>query len=294
MRAEELVAALASGPMLLDGAMGTMLMAAGLAPGQAPESWLAERPASIAAVHRAYAAAGSDVVLTCTFGASPSKLAAAGLGGRCTELNRRAVALAREGAPGKLIAGDIGPTGQMLPPLGPASEAQLEDDFAAQAAALCGEGVDLLVVETMFDLREASAAVRAAATHGVAVVAAMTFEARKRGPFTVMGDPLVPSLGALLEAGACAVGCNCSVTAETMVGMVRLARGAMGAPLVAEPNAGQPHLGPTSVAYDETPAGFAAGVAALLAAGAGLVGGCCGTSPEHIVAARTVLDAHRR
>lgn len=269
--------------------MGTMLMAAGLEPGQAPEQWLAGRADAIATVHRAYASAGADVVSTCTFGASPPKLAASGLGGRCSELNARAVAVAREAAPAVLVAGNIGPTGLQLPPLGNASEAQLEDAFAVQVAALTGAGVDLLLIETMFDLREALAAVRAAASGPVAVLAAMTFEARRRGAFTVMGDPLVDSLVALAASGAAAVGCNCSVTAPVMVEMIRTARPAVAAPLLAEPNAGQPQVVDRSLAYAERPESFASGVQALLAAGAAIVGGCCGTTPEHLAAARAAV-----
>jgi 5-methyltetrahydrofolate--homocysteine methyltransferase len=294
VRADELRAVLNEGPLLLDGAMGTMLMAAGLAPGQAPEKWVLERPEAVAAVHRAYASSGADVLLTCTFGGSPPKLAAAGLPGRCAEANRHAVGLAREAAGAALVAGDIGPTGLLLPPVGTASEAELAAAFAEQVEALVGAGVDLLLIETMFDLREAMAAVEAAVPSGVAVLAAMTFEARRRGAFTVMGDPLAGSLAALAAAGAAAVGCNCSVTAPAMAEMIRVARETVEAPLLAEPNAGQPHVGSEGTTYDERPESFAAGLASLVAAGASLVGGCCGTTPDHIRAARAALDASRR
>lgn len=276
--------------MLLDGAMGTELMAAGLAPGQAPERWLLERPETVAGVHRGYVRAGADAILTCTFGASPPKLAAAGLPGRTGELNRIAVALAREAAGSTtLVFGDIGPTGLQLPPVGSASAAEVEDVLAEQAEALAAAGADALVIETMYDLREALSALAAARRTGLPALVSMTFEARRRGHFTIMGDPLAAALAALADDGAFAVGCNCSVTADVMAGMIREARGAVAVPLLAQPNAGQPRLGADGVTYDAVPEVFAAQVAALVRAGASLVGGCCGTTARHIRAVRAAL-----
>jgi 5-methyltetrahydrofolate--homocysteine methyltransferase len=274
--------------------MGTMLMAAGLAPGEAPERWLVARPDVVAGVHRAYVAAGCDAVLTCTFGASSAKLEAAGLAGRAGELNRVAADLARGAAGDRvLVLGDIGPTGLQMPPVGGASPAEVEAALAEQVEALAAAGVDALLVETMYDLREALAAVAAARRSGLPVLASMTFEARRRGHFTIMGDPLVASVSALADAGAFAVGCNCSVTASVMAGMVREARAAVALPLLAQPNAGQPRVAASGVTYDATPEAFAAEVLGLVEAGAGLVGGCCGTTPEHIRAARTALGGAR-
>jgi 5-methyltetrahydrofolate--homocysteine methyltransferase len=281
---------LAARPLLLDGGLGSLLIAQGLAPGCAPELWNLEHPERIEAVHREYAAAGSDIVHTNTFGANPPKLIAAGLGGRCREINARAVELARRACPnGVLIAGDIGPTGLMLPPVGTATEEELEDAFDDQAQALADSGVDLVSIETMYDLREALAALRAARQTGLAVIVSMTFEARKRGAFTIMGDALVPSLGALVEAGATAVGLNCSVTSSVMLEMVRPAPAAVAAPLAAQPNAGQPRVTPEGVVYDADPTAFADDLAEMVRAGIRLVGGCCGTNSSFIRAARAAL-----
>jgi len=290
VRPAELQALARSHALLLDGGMGSMLIAAGLDSGRAPEWWTLERPEHVEAVHRAYVEAGSDVVHTNTFGANPLRLAAAGLAGRCRELNAAAVAIARRACgESALVAGDVGPTGHMLPPLGTATADELRAAFAEQVEALVEAGADLISIETMSDRREALAAVGAATATGLAVHAAMTFEPRRRGVFTIMGDPLVESLLELAAAGAAAVGCNCSATSPEMLAMVRAAAPRVGVPFSAQPNAGRPRVTPAGVAYDARPEEFARDLAAMVEAGAALVGGCCGTTPEFIRCARAAL-----
>ncbi len=292
MRPGELQALAHRRALLLDGGMGSMLIAAGLEAGVAPERWNLEHPERVAAVQRAYADAGSDVVHTNTFGGNPLRLAAAGLGGGCRDVNAAGVAIARRACGASvLVAGDVGPTGAMLPPLGTATVDQLRAAFAEQVEALARAGVDLISIETMTDLREALAAVDAARAAGVAVHAAMTFEPRRRGAFTIMGDALVESLQALVVAGADAVGCNCSATSAEMLAMVRDAAPRVGAPLSAQPNAGRPRVTPEGVVYDADPEEFARDLVAMVAAGAAMVGGCCGTTPEFIRHARVGLAA---
>jgi 5-methyltetrahydrofolate--homocysteine methyltransferase len=292
VRPEELRARLAANPLLLDGAMGSLLMAFGLERGRAPEWWNLEHPERVEEAHRGYVRAGSDVVQTNTFGGSAPKLLAAGLGGRCGEVNARAVELARAACgEAALVAGDIGPTGLMLPPVGEATPEEMRQAFAEQAGALAAAGVDLIAIETMYDLREALAAVEAARATGLPVLASMTFEARRRGFFTIMGDALAPAMTALAAAGADAVGFNCSVTSQAMVAMVEQARGAVSVPLVAQPNAGSPRLTADGTVYEESPDAFAGGLVAMVSAGARVVGGCCGTTPEFIAHARAALDA---
>jgi methionine synthase I (cobalamin-dependent) len=283
---------LEQGTLLLDGGLGTELIARGLRAGQAPEEWLLSHPDRIAGVHRAYAGAGADIIQTCTFGATPPKLAASSrLAGRCAEINARAAELARGACgPRTLVSGDVGPTGLLFPPLGQATEEQLQEAFAEQVAVLCGAGVDLLCLETMYDLREARAALSAALTSGLPVFASMVFDPKKRGFFTIMGDALVPSLQALADQGAAVVGFNCSVESEVMLQMVREASAAVQAPLMAQPNAGQPRATPGGVVYDARPGPFAADLLQMVAAGARVVGGCCGSTPEFIRAARGALD----
>jgi methionine synthase I (cobalamin-dependent) len=293
MTGAELRARLATGPLLLDGGLGTLLIAAGLEPGHDPGEWNRQRPDAVAAVHRAYAEAGSDLVHTNTFGANPIKLRAGGSEEECRAFNALAVSIARGAVravrPDVLVAGDLGPTGALLPPVGNATEAEIEAAFVEQATALAEAGADVISIETMYDLREARAAVRAARRTGLAVLASLTFESRRRGFFTIMGDPLGPSLRALVDDGADAVGFNCSVTSDVMSGMIAPAREAVTCPVIAQPNAGQPRAGADGVVYDASPEVFAHDLAAMVAAGARLVGGCCGTTPEFIRAARAAL-----
>jgi 5-methyltetrahydrofolate--homocysteine methyltransferase len=286
--------------LLLDGAMGTQMMARGVPGGMAPELWNAERPDVVEAVHRDYFSAGSELVHTNTFGGTRPKLAAHGLGRRAAELSeagaRLAVALRDREFPGRLVIGDLGPTGAMLPPLGQADAAELRDAFAEQAEALVRGGVDLLHIETMFDLNEALAAVEAAvdASAGRPVCCSVTFTSVAAGYRTMMGVSPERAAAALLAAGVTLVGCNCSITAAEMGDLVAELSAASGRPVLAQPNAGQPRLADGVTVYDETPQHFADGVAAFPSRGAGLVGGCCGTTPAHIGALAALLATPRR
>ncbi len=280
--------------LLLDGGMGSLLISMGLESGRASESWTTEQPERVVAAHRAYVEAGSDIVHANTFGATAAKLEAAGLGGGCRRLNTAAVALARRatesGCRQTLVAGDIGPTGKLMPPMGDADEDFFLDAFRRQTAALAEAGVDLISIETMYDVREASAAVTAARETGLPVMASMTFEARPRGNFTIMGNRIGESLGALAGAGAAVVGMNCGVLSGEMLAMVGEAA-ALGVPVVAQPNAGKPRLTSAGVVYDDASAeSFCRDLVAMVDAGARVVGGCCGTDPEFIRRVRRSLD----
>ncbi len=302
---------LGDGVLLLDGGMGSLLIGMGLESGRASEAWTAEEPELIVEAHQAYVEAGSDVIHTNTFGATSAKLEAAGLGGRCRELNAAAVALAHRAAASvarlpasgrtTLVAGDVGPTGKLLPPVGDASEEFFREAFREQTAVLASAGADLISIETMYDVREATAAVEAARETGLPVMASMTFEARPRGHFTIMGDRIGQSLGALAAAGAAVVGMNCSAVSGEMLAMVREAAAGVpsrssgaNVPIAAQPNAGKPRATAAGVVYeDASPDGFARDLVAMVAAGARVVGGCCGTDPEYIRRARQALDRRR-
>lgn len=278
--------------LLLDGGIGSRLIARGLASGRAPEWWNLERPEEISAVHRSYVDAGSDIIQTNTFGASPIKLGTVGLTDRCAEVNRRGVEIAREAAGSRtLVAGDLGPTGEMFPPMGAATAGGLRAAFVEQARALADAGADLITIETMYDLREAMAALEAALETGLPVFASMTFERKPRGCFTIVGDRLGQALEALTEAGAAAVGLNCGVGTAAMLEMVREAAAANTAPLVIQPNAGEPRVTTDGVVYDSEPGPFARDLEQMIEAGARVVGGCCGTDAGHIQAMREVIDA---
>lgn len=282
--------------LLFDGAMGTQLIAAGYRSQECPEEWNVTNPDVVAGIHRAYLEAGADIIETNTFGGSRSKLSAYHAGDRVAELNtaaaRLAVSVRDEVAPGTLVAGDIGPSGRMLPPMGDASPNELRDVFAEQAEALVAGGVDLIGMTTFFDLAEATAAVRGARamTAGLPVVVSMAFKSSPHGYRTMMGVTPAQAAEALLEAGATVVGANCEITAEEMVGLVAEFRAATDAPLIFQPNAGQPRLEAGHTVYGETPERFASFMPSIVAGGANIVGGCCGTTPQHIAALRAALS----
>jgi len=291
----DLLATLKERVVVLDGAMGTELMSRGFASETCPEEWNVSHADVVAAVHREYFAAGADVVITNTLGGPRAKLAHHGRDGRTAELNTAAAKLAtavRDAeASGRLVAGDIGPTGRFLKPMGDLTPEEMRDMFAEQSAALVQGGVDLLIVETMFDLAEACHAVEGArSVTKLPIVAAMTFGMTPRGYRTMMGIAPKHAAISLLEAGADVVGTNCGLGADQMVELVAELRAATDAPIIAEPNAGQPRLEGDTTVYDETAKHFAATMPTLVAQGANMLGGCCGTTPEYIAALVRALN----
>jgi 5-methyltetrahydrofolate--homocysteine methyltransferase len=282
----EFLTRLKQGPVLVaDGAMGTMLQEAGLSPGRPGEAWLLERPEAIAGVHQAYLDAGSDLILSCTFGGTRSRLAHADLADRVAEVNRRGVEVAREAAAGRaFVAGDIGPLGELLAPLGQRTYAEAVDLFAEQAAALAEAGADLLYIETMTSIEEARAAVEAAqrVAPDVPLTVTLSFDTNGR---TNMGDRPEDVARTLVELGVTAFGANCGHSLEMTEGAVRTMREvAPDALLIAKPNAGMPRLVGDDVVYDATPESMAAYAQRFVDLGARIVGGCCGSRPEHITA----------
>jgi methionine synthase I (cobalamin-dependent) len=282
-------------PVLFEGAMGTMLMQHGLTAGQPGEIFTLERPEVLAEVHQAYVAAGARVLKTNTFNANPTRLAQSGLEGQLDVLNTRAVQIAREAAGANCaVAGSIGPTGGMFEPGGDLTHDAAMAAYAAQAEILHRAGVDLFVIETMFDRREALAAIDACRrVSDIPVVATMTFMDTPRGFFTIMGDPLVESLTELQQAGAIVVGANCTLTSAAMVKLAGALHAHLNGPLLMQPNAGMPQASGVTLAYPETPAEFAANLQRLAALRIDLLGGCCGTTPVHIAAACAALKQVR-
>jgi 5-methyltetrahydrofolate--homocysteine methyltransferase len=280
-------------PILLDGAMGTQLAAAGLSMGGQNS---VHHPDQVLAVHRAYAATGCDILITNTLTMNRIYIETHGVGVDVEEVNLAAVQLARAAAgPGQYVLGDLSATGQMLAPFGEYTEAQFYETFREQAACLLAGGVDGFIVETMIDLREALCAVRACrAVADLPVLASLAFQTTRRGGRTVMGDSARDAAIALTEAGAAAVGANCGdlTPSETAI-IVAAMRDAVALPILAQPNAGRPKLVNGQTIFDMTPEAFGEGIAACLQAGATLVGGCCGTSPQHIRAAKKAVEAFR-
>jgi 5-methyltetrahydrofolate--homocysteine methyltransferase len=270
--------------IVFDGAMGTMLMAAGLKAGESPESWNLEKPSVVAEIHRRYYEAGSDVVHTNTFGGNGLKLADRGLAGKARIINREAARIARSVCPeDRFVAGDIGPAGKLLKPLGDATPEALEHAFAEQAEALLGAGVDLISIETMFSLQEALAALKAAKAMGnTLVVASMTYNRTKKGFFTMMGESVNQCVSALEDAGADVVGANCTLGSKDMVDLAKEIRAAATKPILIQPNAGKPVTRKGVTIYEQPPSEFGQDGRKIKEAGAAMIGGCCGTTAEFI------------
>ena len=276
-----------------DGAMGTLLMQRGLAPGRPPESVTLERPAVLEEIARLYLDAGSDLLQTNTFGGSPLKLALHGLEAQTERVNAEAVRVARSVAGDRAyVVGSCGPSGRLLEPYGDVSAGAMEESFRRQAAALAGAGVGAILVETMTDLAEARMAVGAAkaAAPDLPVLATMTFDPTPRGFFTVMGVSVAAAAAGLAEAGADGVGSNCGNGIVQMAAIAGEFRRHTALPLVIQANAGMPRMVEGRLEYEETPEFFAAQARALADLGVAIIGGCCGTTPAHIAALRAMVD----
>ncbi|MGE5345296.1 MAG: homocysteine S-methyltransferase family protein [Acidithiobacillales bacterium] len=277
---------------LLDGGLGSLLIARGLPAGAAPETWVLDKADEVRCAHADYVEAGSEAVHAATFGANPVRLSRFSLAERCEEINSAAVRLARESR-ARFVLADVGPTGEYLPPVGTGSLKWWKEAFVRQGRALAAAGPDALHVETMTDLDEALVALEALKESAplLPVLVSLTFERKKRGFFTIMGDPLVASLRALAAGGADAVGANCTLTGADMRPLAEEARGAVDLPLVVQPNAGQPGRRDGSVFYSQEPEEFAEEMAGIASLGVELVGGCCGTDPRFIRALRKFLES---
>ncbi|MGD9496092.1 MAG: homocysteine S-methyltransferase family protein [Armatimonadota bacterium] len=270
--------------VIADGAWGTQLAERGLQPGECPESWVLQQPDAVREVAAAYVAAGAQIVLTDTFGGSRLKLAKVGLGDRVEEINRVAAELSKDAAgEGALVFASVGPTGEFMAPLGLVREEEMVEIFAEQIRALVAGGADGILLETMTDLGEVKAGIRAAKENSDGpVVASMTFDRGAKGYATMMGVRPEQAAQELQAAGADIVGSNCGHGIENMVEVIALMAPGTDLPLWAKPNAGMPRLVNGRTVFDETPAEFAAHFGALVEAGARVIGGCCGTTPEHI------------
>lgn len=267
--------------VILDGATGTQLQKRGMPTGVSPEKWVADNPAVIMELQREYVEAGSDIICACTFGGNRIKLEEHGLGDKTVELNKRLVRISREAASGRaLVAGDIGSTGRFIKPMGDMTFEECINIYKEQVKGLLEGGVDLFMIETMLDIREARAALLAVKEScELPVIVSMTFDENKR---TLTGTDPVTALITLQSLGADAVGCNCSTGPEQMVEIIKLLKPYARVPIMAKPNAGLPRLVNGATVFDMEAGEFGAYTKSFVDAGANLIGGCCGTSPEYI------------
>ena len=281
--------------VIADGAMGTMLFANGLMFGDPPEVWNLTHPDVVRQVHRGYLAAGSQILMTNTFGGNRMRLSLHGLQGRVAELNQTAAILLRsevEAAGGDaLVAGDIGPSGAILAPTGTLDYDEAVDIFAEQAAALVAGGVDLIWIETMSDLLEIKAAIEGVrrVSPGIALITTMTFDTRGH---TMMGVSPEQAVASLTAWGADAIGGNCGNGPDELIPVVAKMRAAApDAVLVGKSNAGMPELVDMKAVYRAEPSVMAAYAIEVRAAGASLIGACCGSTPAHLRAMSEALSS---
>ena len=276
-----------------DGAMGTMLQAAGLTSGGAPEEWNVDRPDVIRDIHQAYVDAGSQIITTNTFGGNRFRLALHNNESRVRELNVAAARLAREAADAAprevLVAGDIGPSGEILFPLGTTQPEAVRDAFAEQAAALAEGGVDLFLIETMSALEEVTAAVEGIkSASDLPIAATMTFDTHYR---TMMGVKPAQAVEALYDLGIVVLGANCGNGPDEIERIITELAAAkpQGAFLIAQSNAGLPKYVDKQIHYDGSPEVMADYALKMRALGVNVLGACCGSTPEHIRAMREAL-----
>ncbi len=277
------------GPVITDGAWGTELQARGLGVGEFPDLWNLTHPESVGAVAAAYVAAGSQVILTNTFGANRIRLGEQAAADRAGEINARGVEISLQAAAGRArVFASIGPTGKLLMN-GDVTADELRSAFEEQARALAQAGADALVVETMSDLEEAKLAVGAARDTGLPVVACMVFDSGKAKDRTMMGATPEQAAEALAAAGADIIGANCGQGIIGFIAICQRLRAATERPIWMKPNAGLPIMVAGRPRYTTTPAEFSSYVPALVEAGANFIGGCCGTRPDFIAAISRVL-----
>lgn len=282
--------ALQSGRVIVsDGAMGTMLQMRGLPVGELPELWNLTHPDDVRAVHSAYVEAGANLICTNTFGGARIHLQRAGQADRLVEINQRAVEIARDAcAERAMVVCSIGPLGEMLEPYGDISEEDAAAQFSEQAQALCAASPDAILLETFYDIAELRVAATAVAGAGLPVLASMTFTQHGR---TITGATPQAAAETAGELGFVAFGANCGTGPEHVIRVIEAMAATDHPPLLAQPNAGLPQTqSDGTLVYTQNPQVFAEYAPKFREAGCAIIGGCCGSTPDHIRSVRTALE----
>jgi 5-methyltetrahydrofolate--homocysteine methyltransferase len=280
--------------VVADGAMGTLLFQRGLKPGECPETVNLSDTGVLEEIAGLYLDAGAEIIETNTFGGSPLKLSQYGLDGKAAQINRNAVRAVRKVVGDRAyVAGCCGPSGAMLKPYGDAEPEDVYESYIRQMTFLIEAGVDCVCIETMTDLSEATLAVRAAKAVApkIPVTATMTFDPIPKGFYTIMGVDIANAASGLRDAGADVVGSNCGNGIENMVVIAGEFLSCSDLPVLIQSNAGLPDTVGGNLAYGETPEFMAQKARELVTAGVSIIGGCCGTTPDHIRAIRKMLDS---
>ena len=277
-----------------DGALGTMLMQRGLKAGDPPEAFNLTKPHILEEIASLYLDAGAEIVTTNSFGASPLRLRQFSLDKETEAINRSAVEAVRRAVRDKAyVSGSVGPSGKMLKPIGNADPEEISAGFRRQLSALLAAGIDMVCIETIIDLNEAALAIEAARSldSRIPIMATATFNNTPQGFFMLAGSSIKDAAAALEKAGANIIGSNCGEGAVQMVGIAREFRKHSRLPVAIQSNAGFPIKSDSGLAYPETPDFVAGKAIEMLDLGVQIIGGCCGTSPDHIRAIRKAVDA---
>ena len=282
--------------LVSDGAIGSLLFEKGLNPGDCPERFNLKHPEVLAEIAQAYLQAGADIIQTNTFGASPLKLSDYNLDDKTEEINQTAVEIIKQVVDSKaLVSGSIGPTGKMLLPYGDIEPAAMKENYKRQIDILIESGVDLLCIETMTDLNEAVIAIQSAReiSQNIPIISTMTFDVIPQGCVTIMGNRIPEVCAKLEEVGANVIGSNCGNGTKNMITIAKEFIANTQLPVIIQSNAGIPAIIDDQVVYQETPEEFADFTKILLELGVSIIGGCCGTTPDHIRAIRQIVDTHK-
>ena len=279
--------------VLFDGAMGTELIKYGFKSGECPEKWNIDKSDIVRSIYISYFEAGADVVTTNSFGGSVIKLSSYDLGDKCYELNRAAAQLAVSIKPhDKWVAGSIGPTGKFLKPVGEYDEKDFEDAFYEQIKGLKDGGVDIILLETHYDLKETMCAVRAAKkiSGHPSIFSTMTFNKTPRGFYTIMGNSVTQCFDEMKNVGVEVVGANCTLDSKDMSELVKIMRKSTTLPILVQANAGQPSVTSNGVVYSQPLEDYVRYIPEMMKSGADFIGGCCGTNPEYIHAMFKIIN----